>query len=58
MLRASANTLLLVQRLRERAARAAAGLLAHHSGRGRAPSDWHSASALWPDILGEDGDGK
>lgn len=58
MLRASANTLLLVQRLRERAARVAADLLAHHSGRGRARSDWHSASALWPDILGEDSDGK
>lgn len=46
----------LVQRLRARAARLAAA-------RGRrpatrAPTDWHSATALWPDFTGVSRDGK
>ena len=56
MIRASARADQLVQRLRARAARIAAGRAAKR--RLAARSDWHSAAALWPDLLGEPRDGK
>lgn len=59
MIEASAGTQELVQRLRERAAKFAAALFAEGRSR-RTPGrhDWHSAEALWPDIFGENRDGK
>lgn len=50
----------LVQRLRARAARLAASHAAARSPSrsGRAPTDWHSATALWPDFTGVSRDGK
>ncbi|WP_301751892.1 hypothetical protein [uncultured Erythrobacter sp.] len=56
MIRASARADQLVQRLRARAARIAAGLATKR--RSPARSDWHSADALWPDLLGDPRDGK
>jgi hypothetical protein len=59
MIRVTARAGELVQRLRKRAARIAAGHAAEQ--RKRAVSrraDWHSASALWPDLFGDRRDGK
>lgn len=56
MIRASARADQLVQRLRARAARIAAGRATKR--RPPARSDWHSAAALWPDLLGDPRDGK
>lgn len=56
MIRASARADRLVQRLRARAARVAA--LRAAKWRPAARSDWHSAAALWPDLLGDPRDGK
>ncbi|MBB3774842.1 hypothetical protein FHS52_000785 [Erythromicrobium ramosum] len=56
MIRASARADKLVQRLRARAARIAAGRTAKR--RPPARSDWHSAATLWPDLLGDPRDGK
>ena len=56
MIRASARADGLVQRLRARAVRIAALRAAKR--RPAARSDWHSAAALWPDLLGDPRDGK
>jgi len=51
----------LVQRLRARAARLAAARAASRPRRrsaARSASDWHSATALWPDFTGVSRDGK
>ncbi len=58
MIKASGSTPELLQRLRERAAKIAAALLAERRGRTPARHEWRSASALWPDIFGENRDGK
>jgi len=55
IIQASASIDALLQRLRERAARIAAAALVGQ--RRRAP-DWHSASALWPDLFREDRHGE
>jgi len=56
MIRALARADRLVQRVRARAARIAALRAAER--RPAARSDWHSAAALWPDLLGDPRDGK
>jgi hypothetical protein len=56
MIRVRAEAAPLVQRLRARAARIAAGYLAARRPRRR--SDWHSATALWPEFTGDRRDGK
>ncbi len=59
MIRVNARASELVQRLRIRAARIAAGRAVAQ--RKRAVSrraDWHSASVLWPDLFGDRRDGK
>ena len=50
----------LVQRLRARAARLVANRAAArgHYRAARAPTDWHSATDLWPDFTGVSRDGK
>jgi len=59
MIEASASTQDLIQRLRQRAAKVAAGFLAERrADRTPARGDWRSAKALWPDIFGENQDGK
>ena len=58
MIEASASTQELVQRLRERAVKIAATVLAQRSGRTPARHEWRSAKALWPDIFEENRDGK
>ncbi|MCL9999096.1 MAG: hypothetical protein NBV68_06915 [Erythrobacter sp.] len=60
MIALASQSAALVQRLRARAARLAASKAAP-SGRNRvtrAPTDWHSATALWPDFTGVSRDGK
>lgn len=58
MIEASKSTQELVQRLRERAAKIAATVLAKRGGRTPARHQWRSAQALWPDIFEENRDGK
>ncbi len=58
MIRASASTQDLVQRLCEQAARIAADFAASPSAQPSSRRDWYSASALWPDLFGEKSDGK
>jgi len=58
MIKVSASTQELVQRLRERAAKIAATVLAQRGGRTPARHEWRSAKALWPDIFEENRDGK
>jgi hypothetical protein len=48
----------LVQRLRARVMRLAATRTAARRRTGRAPTDWHSPTALWPDFTGVRRDGK
>ena len=55
MIRVKAEAATLVQRLRARAARLAANRVA---ARRRRKSDWHSATALWPDFTGDPSHGK
>lgn len=56
MIALASQSAALVQRLRARAARLAAS---HGRNRAaRAPTDWHSATALWPDFTGVSRDGK
>lgn len=55
MIRVSARTGQLAQRLRAQAARFAA---AHLRKRPRGRADWHSAAALWPEMFGDIHDGK
>lgn len=59
MIRASSRTGQLVQRLRARAARIVNERIdtLHHKQR-RTRADWHSAAALWPDLFGDQRDGK
>lgn len=57
MIRVTERGTELVQRLRLRAARIAAGYAAALRPPPRR-TDWHSASALWPDLFGESRDGK
>ncbi len=58
MMKASASTQDLVRRLRERAAKIAASVLAERGGRASVSHEWRSAKTLWPDIFGENRDGK
>lgn len=59
MIRVTAQSAALVQRLRERATRLAAAYAASRVRRARRRrADWHSASALWPDFTGDSSDGK
>jgi hypothetical protein len=55
VIEAAAASARLIQRLRARAERLVAGRSAV---RRRRRSDWHSAAALWPDLFGDDADGK
>ena len=57
MIRASARAATLVQRLRLRAARLVADRAPARRSR-RQRTDWHKASALWPDLFGDARDGK
>lgn len=56
MIRVSARTATLVQQLRRRAARIAAGHATARRPQHR--GDWHAAAALWPDLFGDHRDGK
>jgi len=56
MIRAAARGDQLIQRLRARAARIAAARMAKRRPPQR--TDWHSATALWPDLFGDPRDGK
>lgn len=59
MIRVTAPSAALVQRLRDHAARLAAGYAAARGRRtARRRADWHSATALWPDFTGDSRDGK
>ncbi len=61
MIRASASTQDLVQRLCEQAAQIAAAFDSSRAAQQQRPlsrHDWHSAGALWPDMFGENSDGK
>ncbi|WP_146107620.1 hypothetical protein [Porphyrobacter sp. HT-58-2] len=59
MIRASSHTGHLVQRLRVRAARLVNERVdALHRRQHRTRTDWHSAAALWPDLFGDQRDGK
>lgn len=58
MIRAVARAGQLVQRLRARAERIAAGRAARYRRRTDPRPGWHSAEALWPDLFGEHRDGK
>jgi hypothetical protein len=57
MIRASAGTQDLVQRLCRQATEIAAAFAAQHAS-ASARGDWYSARALWPDLFGENRDGK
>lgn len=56
MIALSSQSAALVQRLRARTARLAAARIRRPVS--RAPADWHSATALWPDFTGVSRDGK
>lgn len=58
MIRASASTQALIQRLTGQAARIAVAIVAARSAEPRSRGDWHSASALWPDLFEENRSGK
>lgn len=58
MIRASASTQGLIQRLTEQAAQIAVSFAAARSSKPRSRRDWYSASALWPDLFEEKRSGK
>jgi hypothetical protein len=57
MIRASARVEVLIQRLRLSAARLVAGQIRNRRRRPQR-TDWHKATALWPDLFGDPRDGK
>jgi hypothetical protein len=57
MITLASQSAALVQRLRARAVRLAVTRTAAR-GRRRTPTDWHSATNLWPDFTGVSSDGK
>ncbi len=58
MITLASRSAALVQRLRARAARLAVTRAAVRGRRRRTPTDWHSATALWPDFTGVRRDGE
>lgn len=59
MIRVTAPTTALAQRLSTRAVQLANRLAAARRKRGSGwGSDWHSAASLWPDFTGDRADGK
>lgn len=59
MITVASQSAALVQRLRARATRLADAYAVTRSRRAaRKPTDWHSATSLWPDFTGVSRDGK
>jgi len=58
MIALASESAALVQRLRARAARLAVTGAAARRRQRRAPTDWHSATDLWPDFTGVSRHGK
>jgi hypothetical protein len=58
MIRITLSTGRLVQRLRARAERIAAGQIAARRRDASPRPNWRSAEALWPDLFGDTRDGK
>lgn len=58
MIALTSRSAALVQRLRARAMRLAVTRAGTRRRPRRAPTDWHSATALWPDFTGVRRDGE